>query len=939
MGGRVRHEPFDFTNQWVVPYNPYLLLKYNCHINVEVCSSITAVKYLYKYVYKGHDRALVSVRPMEGGEGDGEQARVLDEVQAYIDGRYLSASEAAWRLFGFEMHEENPSVVRLAVHLPEEQMVYVPEGAFLTAERQERLGRTTLTEWMEVNAAARQQAADHPDQPAPECLTVLYHDFPRLFAWDKNVKRWHRRVNRVAFPPVGRMYATHPVLGERHYLRLLLLHVPGATCYEDLRTTHDAATGAATVHPTFQEACRARGLLAEDTEFHRCMVEAGEYASGHQLRCMFASILAFNEVADPLALYNAHKGLLCEGVVVDGQQRLPAGGQVPPEVEHEALRRLSRILHSMGGRTLRQFNLPVPPADPVRAQGGLVAVERARYNPDERAALLEEAARGEAQLNPAQRQVYDAVLAAVDRADRHMGGAEGHSNVFFIDGLGGAGKTFVYKCLLAKVRGQVDDRGDPKIALSVASSGIAALLLPGGQTAHRQFKLPLKNVSSTSTCTIGRTSELADLIRAASLIVWDEAPMMHRHLFEALDRTLQDIVQPGVPPPQRLPFGGKVVVLGGDFRQVLPVVPRATNQQVVRASLNKSELWQHVRVYRLHENMRVAVLSRDPRMADQAAAQAEFASFVKAVGDGTVPTHPDVGENAICIPPHMCCSAGRASTLQDLIRDVYGGYLQCGHTINDRTQYLVERALLTPLNEDVDMVNQLVAEYFDTMQLPGGRDALAGAAQGPNVAQEGCMRRTYLSSDSVEEQEQVDMYPAEFLHSLNMSGLPPHELHLRVGAPIILLRNLHGGLANGTRLIITKLLEHVLVAKVATGREGDIGREVYLPRLTIKPSDVERMPFTLERRQFPVRPAFAMTINKAQGQTLRMVGIYLPKPVFSHGQLYVALSRVGSAGGVRVLVPDGWMDATQHGGGPGMYTANVVFRDVLLPDNAAPAQG
>jgi hypothetical protein len=76
--GHVRREPFDFTNQWVVPYNPYLLLKYNCHINVEICSSITAVKYIYKYVYKGHDRALVSVRPMDGGqlqEVDGERAR------------------------------------------------------------------------------------------------------------------------------------------------------------------------------------------------------------------------------------------------------------------------------------------------------------------------------------------------------------------------------------------------------------------------------------------------------------------------------------------------------------------------------------------------------------------------------------------------------------------------------------------------------------------------------------------------------------------------------------------------------------------------------------------------------------------------------------------------------------------------------------------------
>jgi ATP-dependent DNA helicase PIF1 len=668
------------------------------------------------------------------------------------------------------------------------------------------------------------------------------------------------------------------------------------------------------------------------------MVEAGETANGAQLRSLFASILCYNEVADPLALYIAHKAKLCEGVEVDQRRWLQVGGEVPAEFEHQALRLLSKLLHSMGGRTLRQFNPPVPPPERSQAEQGLVAAERARYTAAEQAELARQA---EAQLNAGQRQVYDAVLAAVASVDSNMGVVAGQQHVFFIDGLGGAGKTFVYKALLANVRGQevhtpMGVRG--KIALSVASSGIAALLLPGGQTAHRQFKLPLKDVTASSSCGITRTCPLADLIRQTSLIVWDEAPMMHKHLFEALDRTLKDIMQPGVHPdsPEALPFGGKVVVMGGDFRQVLPVVPRASNQQVVAACLNKSDkLWPHVQVFRLHENMRVAMLSRDPSMAGQAAAQAQFADFVKAVGDGTVPTHPDVFENAICIPPHICCSAGRDATLQDLITDVYGGYLGCRADMTARSEFLVERAILTPLNEDVDLINQQVAEYFDTVQLQNGGDALAAAVRGPNAAAVGPLKRTYLSSDSVKQQEQVDMYPAELLNGLNISGMPPHQLHLRVGAPIILLRNLHGGLANGTRLIVTKLLDHVLVARVATGRVGYIGSDVYLPRLTIEPTDVERMPFTLQRRQFPVRPAFAMTINKAQGQTLRMVGIYLPKPVFGHGQLYVALSRVGSASGVRVLVPDGWRDATEHGGGPGMYTANVVFRDVLLPDTAA----
>jgi ATP-dependent DNA helicase PIF1 len=103
---------------------------------------------------------------------------------------------------------------------------------------------------------------------------------------------------------------------------------------------------------------------------------------------------------------------------------------------------------------------------------------------------------------------------------------------------------------------------------------------------------------------------------------------------------------------------------------------------------------------------------------------------------------------------------------------------------------------------------------------------------------------------------------------------------------------------------------------------------MFIPRLSITPSDTEQMPFTLHRRQFPVRPAFAMTINKAQGQTLKMVGIFLPKPVFTHGQLYVAMSRIGCPEGVKLLVTDGWEDAYEDAPA-GVYTHNVVYTEVL----------
>ncbi len=142
----------------------------------------------------------------------------------------------------------------------------------------------------------------------------------------------------------------------------------------------------------------------------------------------------------------------------------------------------------------------------------------------------------------------------------------------------------------------------------------------------------------------------------------------------------------------------------------------------------------------------------------------------------------------------------------------------------------------------------------------------------------------------------------------------------------MLLQNMSGGLANGTRLIVVKLMQHIIDAKIVTG--PDKGRHVFIPRLSITPSDTKRMPFTLRWRQFPLRPAFAMTINKAQGQTLQIVGVYLPKPVFCHGQLYVAFFRCSSRRGVRVLVRGG-SRAALNGAPVGVYTSNVVYREVL----------
>ncbi|XP_072087082.1 uncharacterized protein [Arachis hypogaea] len=177
-------------------------------------------------------------------------------------------------------------------------------------------------------------------------------------------------------------------------------------------------------------------------------------------------------------------------------------------------------------------------------------------------------------LNEEQRVVYDKIIDCVSNK-RH--------GFFFVYGFGGTGKTFLYRVLSARLR------SEKKMVINVASSGIASLLLPGGKTAHSMFNIPVEPTEDT-ICRIKKDSPKAEVVRLADLIIWDEAPMTNKLAFEALDRTLQDIMVSVSDRNKDLPFGGKVVVLGGDFRQVLPVIPKGSRAEIVMASINSSVL-------------------------------------------------------------------------------------------------------------------------------------------------------------------------------------------------------------------------------------------------------------------------------------------------------------------------------------------------------------
>jgi ATP-dependent DNA helicase PIF1 len=526
------------------------------------------------------------------------------------------------------------------------------------------------------------------------------------------------------------------------------------------------------------------------------------------------------------------------------------------------------------GKTLSDYECMPQLKEPKPGMFNNILLENEyQYDPDEMNSLHDEHVNN---LNSDQLSAYQVIYDAVDN---------GLGNMFFVNGYGGTGKTFLWKTLSYRLR------SEGKIVLNVASSGIASILLPGGKTAHSQFGIPLV-LTKEACCKIDKKSKKAELLIMASLIIWDEAPMINKWAFEAFERTLQDIMSEVDVVNKTLPFGGKTVVFGGDFRQILPVIPKGSRADIVHATINSSYLWRKCKVLTLYQNMRLQI-SYNP---DENQKIAKFAQWILDIGDGKVGVVED-GEYTVEIPRDLLINS-HSNPIGDIIDEIYPKLLDNIFTPG----FFQNRAILAPTLEVVEKINDYVLALF------------------PGESKE------YLSCDSIlkcDNDVGVDCrwITTEFLNDIKCSGLPNHKLNLKIGVVIMLMRNINvsSGLCNGTRLIVNYMGTNVIGAQIVTGT--NIGDVVYISRYNLIPSDAN-VSISFQRRQFPVCVCFGMSINKSQGQSLRYVGLYLPRPVFTHGQLYVALSRVTTRSGLRILILD-------DEGKPKSSTTNVVYPEVF----------
>jgi len=330
--------------------------------------------------------------------------------------------------------------------------------------------------------------------------------------------------------------------------------------------------------------------------------------------------------------------------------------------------------------------------------------------------------------------------------------------LFFLDAPGGTGKTLMYIYTVLDIHKHIS-RCD--IALALASSGITATLLDGGRTARSALKLPLNlNRIDSPSCNISRFSAMG------KLIVWDECTMAHKKSLQALNFTLKDLRR------NNNIFGGLKILLAGDFRQTLPVIPRGTPADEVIACLKASPLWNNVKTLSITTNMRVQL------QKDQSAVQ--FSKHLLAVANGKVPV--DTTSGLFTLTNDFCRFVdSQLALIENVFPNISENY--------QNYDWLSQRAILAAKNNDVRALNF-------TIQSKMAVDLVK-----------------YKSFDYITNPDDVVNYPTEFLNSLELSGYPPHNLQLKVGTAKLVL-------CNGTRLSVKRLIKRLIInGKYATENE------------------------------------------------------------------------------------------------------------------------
>ena len=623
-------------------------------------------------------------------------------------------------------------------------------------------------------------------------------------------------------------------------------------------------------------------MLEDDTEWERVLKEASIISPGPQFRQLFTTVLIHCQAAKPRKLFDDFYEFLAADILYGMRQQFKDREVLSsdPDVLQRVLLDLERYMMN-NEKSIKDYNLPKLVIDENNSITNNKHINRELdYNRKQQLEIYQDLY---SKANTEQKEFVDICINLVKKQyleedEDQENDRNNVSNLIELIAFAGSGKTFCFKILASFCR------SNGKIFLPVASTGIATTTaVEGATTAHYRFGIPL-NCDENSYCKINKNSKQADLIRQAVMITWDEIVMTHRNILECVDRTLRDICD----EPDK-PFGGKIFIVAGDYRQLLPVVKGAGRGKIVDSLIKNSPSMQTKQKVSLKHNMRIK--NRNEENSEEANAWQEF---LAKIGNGT---HEIVNENdksIVEIPKEMI---SEAKNMKEFVQSCYGDMKQY---VKD-TKLAGKRMIITNKNEDVDRLNNIAMNL-----LPGKEIVL-----------------TSIDSCDVDN----DLFGPEVLKYHNPSSLPPHFLKLKINCIVTLIRNLDPaeGLCNGTRIIITHITYRLLKGLII-GCDKFEGKEVLIPRITTIDANSNNV-FTLHRKQFPVKLAYCMTVHKIQGQTLDKIFYYLKSNPFTHGQAFVALSRVGQMKDIKIFA--NFSNATQKGK---TFIKNIVWKEVLDVD-------
>ena len=844
-----------FDNRHVVPHNRVLTLLMGSHVCVEFVTKYSIWFYLFKYNYKLDSKVLAALYVQDP---DNPDVYNVDEFNVRRELAFYGPFEAVDTIRSEAWAGRSHDPMLLSVHLEGEEPV-----SFISGRAQRSLDRVADPEYRSKWTAYMELC--RRDANARKCL---FEEIERDYTFHKdspggaNLFEPRRRSARggmhigMIYPPSRRnleLFATY----------LLALELRGIQSFADLRSlnrptdrNYDPARPVE-VCATAIEAAVRRHLLASDETWIEVMEQVG--CTIHNSRLFvrfFVTLLLFSQPADPSALLER----FLDRLLPEGRNRQNADREARLQ---QLLRLIQRQLEE-ANYSMTHFGLPEPaPGDQTETERMNEDLVPPVLDPQTGDPLTlsdgERLARANGmyeRLNAQQRAFIDLVFER-DQELRHTRNRV--TNTILLEGAAGTGKTHTLNVLIELCHA----RGIPIRAC--ASTGKAATHLLGACTAHSLFGIPVVDSAAANSdirfSNITANSYKGRLLKQVPIIIIDEVGMLHVDDIYCINMLLKDLHSTGVR------FGRVLMIFTGDAKQIMPIVPRVDplgEEQAKASFFFSADCSVSTRVC-LTENMRVRA----------SAEQAHFLAWQQHIGMDQYP-HVEFPDERRARHSRFIRVPSRFVRFDEdaFIRGMYSREVLEGDPMQ-----LASRVLLAPVNTIVDRINKRV-----TAMMPADRPS-----------------REYLSVNTADAHDVYDptsvVFAADNLQSITNANMPVHALTLRVGMPVMCMQNLDvaNGICNGTTMIVERLGENVVWCRVNTR----FGQRLQPFAPTRFAYDSNGFKFT--RIQLPLRVAFAVTVNRAQGGTYDYVAYHSLHQIWAHGTLFVAVTRVTSPDGLTIL--------------------------------------